>query len=478
MPVRFWLDGEAVEVADLPPTTTLLRYLRDHLGRTGTKEGCGEGDCGACTVAVLDDDGTGATWRAVNSCLLLLPMIHGKHVLTAEGLARGPELHAAQVALVEHRGSQCGYCTPGVVMSLFAGAYRDDVTEPRQAWDQVAGNLCRCTGYRPIREAAEAVVGSLPDDRFAAMTGGVVAPAPLDYAASGQRYLQPATLPELWGAMAAHPGARLVAGGTDVGLEITKQHRELPVAIGLEALDVLRELRADGDGWWVGSGVRLAHLERVLAPQLPALDKLLRVFGSLQIRSRATVGGNLCTASPIGDLAPLLLAFDAVAVVEGPQGRRRVPMADFFPAYRQTALASDEILRAVWIPRPAADLWVTSYKVSRRRELDISAVSAGMAVRLVDGAVAEVRLAYGGVAATPLRARSTEAALTGGPWTEAAVRAAAELLPRDLTPISDHRASADYRATVAGNLLLGFFLESQRADRDALPARPTATVLP
>ncbi|MBN2797610.1 MAG: xanthine dehydrogenase small subunit [Deltaproteobacteria bacterium] len=477
MSISFWLNDALVEVEDLPPTTTLLRYLRDHYGMMGTKEGCGEGDCGACTVAVLEDDGGGPTWRAVNSCLMFLPMVHGKRVMTVEGLADGDALHPAQQAMVQHRGSQCGYCTPGIVMSLFEGTYRQDIVSTALADDQVAGNLCRCTGYRPIRDASRQVAGLRPEDRFLdALSQPLERDLSLSYQARGAIYLQPATLAALWEARAAHPGARLVAGGTDVGLEVSKLHREFPAVIGLEALEVLRTLTVDEAGWTVGAGVRITRLAEVVGAALPALQKLLLVFGSRQIRSRGTLGGNLCNASPIGDLAPLLIVLGATAVIAGPDGEREVPLGDFFEGYRQTALRGIEILSRVVIPRPPAGVLVASYKVSRRRELDISAVSAGMWLELDEGGlVRATRLSWGGMAATPVRTPLAEAALIGRPWTRALVEQVADGLSEELHPISDHRASADYRAQVARNLLLGFYLESQ--EPPAPDARPTATVL-
>lgn len=491
-PIRFWLDDRLVDIRDLPPTTTLLRYLRDHAGQPGTKEGCGEGDCGACTVAVLEarPDGGGGTYRAMNSCLIFLPMLQGKRVYTVEALReRGAAMrdtasgyHPAQEAMVTTRGSQCGYCTPGIVMSLFEACYRDDMKAPWAIDDQLCGNLCRCTGYRPIREAGEQVAGLRPDDRFAAEARQYVeGDAGLAYRSrhpvfGEQRYLQPTDAASLFDALEAHPEARLVAGGTDLGLEVTKHHKVLPEVIGLEGLLELRALEADAAGFTVGAGVTLTRLLEAVDGQLPALEKMLRVFGSRQVRSRATIGGNLATCSPIGDLGPVLVALGAEATVKGRGGERTMPVADFLAGYRQPDLRPGELLWSIRIPRPEG--FATSYKVSKRREMDISTVSAGMRVRLADdGTVAEVVLAYGGMAARPAqRATRTEAALVGQPWDLPHVEAALPHLADDYQPIDDLRGTAVYRRLLARNLLIGFFHESRRADRDALEDRPVATV--
>lgn len=490
-PIRFWLDDRRVEIRDLPPTTTLLRYLRDHAGQPGTKEGCGEGDCGACTVAVLEarPEG-GGTYRAMNSCLIFLPMLQGKRLYTVEALReRGAAMrdtasgyHPAQEAMVTTRGSQCGYCTPGIVMSLFEACYRDDMKAPWAIDDQLCGNLCRCTGYRPIREAGEQVAGLLPDDRFAAEARQYVeGHAGLDYRShhpvfGEQHYLQPTDEASLFEAMAAHPDARLVAGGTDLGLEVTKHHRVLPQVIGLEGLTDLRALDTDDTGFTVGAGVTLTRLLEAVDGQLPALEKMLRVFGSRQVRSRATLGGNLATCSPIGDLGPVLVALGAQATVKGRDGTRTMSVGDFLAGYRQPDLRPGELLWSVRIPRPEG--FAASYKVSKRREMDISTASAGMRVVVADdGTVAEIVLAYGGLSARPAqRAAATEAALMGQPWSLASVEAALPRLADDYQPIDDLRGSAAYRRLLARNLLVGFFHESQRADGAPLEDRPVATV--
>jgi len=493
--IRFWLDDRRVEESGLPPTTTLLRYLRDHAGQMGTKEGCAEGDCGACTVAVLEERAEGGgRYRAVNSCLLFLPMLQGKRVYTVEALReRGAAMrdtasgyHPVQQAMVDTRGSQCGYCTPGIVMSLFEACYRDDMDEPWTIDDQLCGNLCRCTGYRPIREAAEAIAGLDPADRFRAEANQYRPESgALDYAATHalhgeQHYAQPDTVEGLWSAIERWPDARLVAGGTDLGLEVTKHHRVLSHVIGLEAVPGLRDLSADEGGFTVGAGVTLTRLLEAVRGELPALEKMLRVFGSRQIRSRATLGGNLCTCSPIGDLGPVLVALNATATVASRGGERSMPLSEFLAGYRKPDLQAGEVLWSVRIPRPAG--FAMSYKVSKRREMDISTAAAAMQVVLAttDAGPPTVRsivISYGGLTARPAaRATHTERALTGSPWTLASVQAAASQLQHDVTPIDDLRGTAAYRRLLARNLLIGFFLDSQRPAASGLEDTPTATV--
>ena len=477
--ISFTLNGRPVSVSGLSPETTLLRWLRDTAAMPGTKEGCAEGDCGACTVAILEPDAPdGPAWRAVNACLVLLPSVHGAAVVTVEGLADGERLHPAQEAMVRHLGSQCGYCTPGVVMSAFEATYRKDIDASWKIDDQMCGNLCRCTGYRPIRDALTEVAGSCPEDGFSrALEAGPG--ASLDYEGEGRRYIRPLTLPALWAAMEAHPGARIVAGTTDLGLEVTRRHGTWPVLLAVDGIAALREIRRIPVGISVGAAIRLSHLETEAATALPVLARMLRYFGARQIKNRATLGGNLCNASPIGDLAPVLLALDATFVAASAEGERRIPAEDFFVAYRRTALAPGEILAAVEIPDPAPEARLGAYKVSRRRELDISAVAAAMCV-LVDqgGTVRHVRIAYGGMASTPARARRAEAALLGEAWGEPALEAAIEVLGAEFQPIDDARATAWYRRTVAANLLRGFFEESRAGSLTTLPERHVATVLP
>ncbi len=454
------LNGRPVRVAGVAPTTTLLDFLRTN-GLTGSKQGCAEGDCGACSVALVDRDAGGrTTYRAINSCIALVPMFAGREVLTVEGLGAGgagnKELHPVQAAMVENYGSQCGYCTPGFVVSLFEGYYRDNCLTPAAINDQLCGNLCRCTGYRPIRDAALAVfagarTGSAPGpDQFATrLLAPVAALAALDYTAAGERFFRPTSLPELFRLKQAHPAARLVAGATEIGVELNKKFKRFPLLISTEGVPELTRLTRDGTGWRIGAAATLTAIEEKVAPEYPPLAKMLRVFAARQIRNRATLGGNLVTASPIGDGAPVLLAFGASVVLASAAGERTVALTDFFTGYRQTLLQPDEIMREILLPAyaPAAGLTRRAdfIKVSHRQELDISIVAAAFCVDLdAAGVVRQACLAYGGVAERTMRARKAEAALTGRPLAEAAPEVA-EILRGEFTPIDDVRSGAAYR---------------------------------
>lgn len=475
--LRFNLNGEWVEERDLSPTTTLLRYLRDRRNLTGTKEGCAEGDCGACTVAVAETGPAGQpTWRAINSCLVLLPMVQGKHVITVEALKQGDEHHPVQLAMSKALGSQCGYCTPGIVMSMFEATYRKDLDAPWKVDDQLCGNLCRCTGYRPIRDAAQSVAGTCPKDRFA--TPVKPESMGLEYQAQGQRFVTPTSFDALWNELDAHPDARFVGGGTDLSLEVTKRFAVIPRLISLEGVAALHGITELADGTVrIGASTTLSEVEAFSATKLPSLHRMTRYFGARQIKHRGTVGGNLCNASPIGDLPPALISLGATAVIRSRAGERRVPLEQFFVGYRKTALQPKEILAAVEVPKPSATARAVSYKVSKRRELDISAVAAGLYVDVdAAGVVTVARLAFGGMAATPKRASNAEKVLLGQPWNEANVEAAAKALATDFTPMSDHRGSAAYRGLVAANLLRGFFDETRDVRQPALQPGHASTV--
>jgi xanthine dehydrogenase molybdopterin binding subunit/xanthine dehydrogenase small subunit len=467
------LNGQLQPVDGCSPSITLLQYLRKK-GWTGTKEGCAEGDCGACSVALLDRDAAGKTvFRAINSCLVPLASLAGRSVVTVEGLSpKGGKVHPIQQSMVRNYGSQCGYCTPGTVMSLFEGYYRDDLREEWQLDDQLCGNLCRCTGYRPIRDAGLECIArhaeTAQEDPFRGRIGRQCEELkPVSYALDNETFHRRESLRELLELLRLNPQAQLVAGATEIGLKITKLFQRFPVLISLEGVRELQELEKTDAAWRIGAALPLTTVWEAIGGEFPALETMFRWFGSRQIRNRATLGGNLVTASPIGDSAPVLLALDAEVELVSAEGERRVPLGDFFVGYRKTVLKPGEILRTIVIPRERPGesglrRLCQFYKVSRRREMDISTVSGCFRVDLDPaGYVKNARLVYGGVAVTPSRVRGAEDALTGKPWTVESVARIRPLLLEAFTPITDVRGSADYRRELVTELLEKFFEETQ-----------------
>jgi xanthine dehydrogenase small subunit len=476
--IRFLLDQHARELEGIDPTRTVLQYLREDEGLCGTKEGCAEGDCGACTVILAERDDTGGIrYRAVNSCIMFVPALDGRQLLTVEHLAgEDGALHPVQQAMVDHHASQCGFCTPGFVMSLATMRMAGEKPDRAGIVDALAGNLCRCTGYRPILDAAQAALRTeqLPDhsDQLCTQLNALgTDDETLDCAGTGRRFVAPRSLAELTGILAREPGALILGGGTDVGLWVTKQHRDLPLLVATERVAALRRIETTGTHVTIGGAVTYADAMAALAALHPAIDGLVRRIGSRQIRERGTIGGNIANGSPIGDMPPLLLALDAVLILASAAGERRLALAEFFQGYRRTALAPGEVLAAIEIPRPAQDMRLAAYKVSKRFDQDISAVCGAFALRLEDGRVRSIRIAYGGMAAIPCRVGTVEDALTGRMWNVDTARAAMADLDAAFTPLSDMRASAAYRTLVARNLLLKFHLEHPAETEDAIPLR-------
>ena len=470
------VNGRRLEVDEtrLDPHTTLLDFLRER-GLVGTKEGCAEGECGACAVALVRADGAGrSAYVPVNSCLTLLGSVLGGELISVEGVASAAgELHPVQTAMVEFAGSQCGYCTPGFVVSMFAEYYRRE----RPAWDpeSIAGNLCRCTGYRPIRDAMRSLGSPVPGDPFIARReaptpalGGLTQlrmPSRGELGESSAKLQRPSSLTELLAALAAAPASKLVAGGTDVVVEINQRDARWPSLISLEAVAELRELSIGEAEIEIGAALPLSELEHRLAHALPLLDELFPLFSSRLIRNRATLGGNLVNASPIGDSPPALLALDAELELASVSGRRRVPLDGFFTGYRQTQLQPGELVTKVFVPR-AAPTHAHFYKVSKRVLDDISTVAAAFAFELdAAGTITAARLAYGGVAATPARAKEAEQALVGRSWSHERVAEVTPLLERAFTPMDDHRGSARYRQAMVVRLFEKFWHEVSAARR-------------
>lgn len=467
------------EISGVPPTMSLLHYLRDVLHLTGTKEGCNEGDCGACTVVFKDATAKPEPrYRAVNACLYLLPMMHGRKFYTIEGLAKGNQRHAVQDAILSHYASQCGYCTPGVAMSLFEATYRHDMTKPWQFMEQMAGNLCRCTGYRPIQECVHDLAGTGNDEFLDKLREPEPPIDTLDYAYDGVRFYVPVTLDEACTFKTAHRDAMLVSGSSDVSVLLNKHARKFENFLCLMNVPELQVITKDDAGLHIGAMARLANLEAACQEEYVPFSRILRYFASHQIKQVASVGGSVGGASPVGDFAPVLMALNASVRLVSSRGIRAVPMGEFILGYRKTALESDEFLYAFDVPPIPSNARCASYKVSKRLEMDISTVSGTCYVETDENNVVTVaRLAFGGVAASAgARAKRAEAALIGKEWNEENVELAAQKIAEDFSPISDFRASAWYRKTVACNILRGFYQETLENYVPARLYRPTSTI--
>ncbi|WP_425041275.1 xanthine dehydrogenase small subunit [Primorskyibacter sp. S187A] len=442
MTLTFLLNGESVELREFSATTTLLDWLREERGLTGTKEGCNEGDCGACTVMVRDARSN----RALNACILFLPQLHGREVVTVEGL-QSPDgaLHPVQDALVTHHGSQCGFCTPGFAVSM-ATAHINGQTDHA---DRIAGNLCRCTGYAPILRAAKAAESAPVPAHLSSFVPKYLG-GERD-SAGGLAPLIPTSADALAQAYAAQPDATLIAGATDVGLWVTKQMRDLGPVIFLQGCHDLQTIEEDAQEIRIGSGVTLAQAHETLARHWPDFGEMIRRYGSVQVREAATLGGNIANGSPIGDSPPPLIALGATLHLRQGETRRSLPLEDFFLAYGAQDRRPGEFVEAITIPKHPLELHV--FKLSKRFDQDISAVCGAFALRINGEQITHARIAFGGMAGTPQRAKAAEAALMGKVWTEETVENAAAALETDFTPLSDMRGSAAYRMRSAQNML-------------------------
>jgi xanthine dehydrogenase small subunit len=473
-PIRFFYRGAVHEVSKAAPTQTVLQHLREDLHCTGTKEGCAEGDCGACTVVIGSLENGQLEMKAVNACIQFTPTLDGKALFTVEDLQQaGGALHPVQQALVECHGSQCGFCTPGFAMSLW-GMYLEKEACPsrREIDDTLSGNLCRCTGYRPIVDAARRM-SELPRvdfdrDALAATLRGLQREGGVVYSAHGQTFHAPRSIDELVAARGAHPQAVLLAGSTDVGLWVTKQMRELTDIIYLGHVEELKTVREHGGLLEIGAGVTLNDAYAAICARYPELAELWQRFASLPIRNAGTLGGNVANGSPIGDSMPWLIALKAAIVLRGPKGERELALEDFYLGYQQKDLRPGEFVQALRIPLPRAGVAFRTYKLAKRFDQDISAVCAAFAVEVDGGIVKQARIAFGGMAATPKRAALAEAALLGRAWDETALKAAMAALAQDYAPLSDMRASNTYRMQGAQNLLRRFWFETR--SENPLPA--------
>jgi xanthine dehydrogenase small subunit len=469
--VRFLLDGEVVHAQGVAATTTILEYLRETLGRTGTKEGCAEGDCGACTVVLgslqRDDH---VQYRAINSCIRFLATIDGHELVTVESLqAKDGALHPVQQAMVDEHASQCGFCTPGFVMSLFALYLNQAAPDKAQVVNALAGNLCRCTGYRPII-AAGCKMNSYPAPaRWSRSQAQGHASA--DKLKQLQRrtglhspgFIAPRTLDELATAFAAQPDALILAGGTDVGLWVTKQLRDLPTLIYVGEVAELQHVDTREDSIVIGAAVTLTDAWQVIVAHYPTLQDLALRFASPPVCNSGTLGGNVANGSPVGDSMPALIALGARLRLRCGDQERELPLEDFYLAYQQKDLRAGEFVVSIILPITSPDRYVTSYKVSKRFDQDIAAVCAAFVFEFSDDSISSARMAFGGMAATPARARHTEAALIGKPWSLQSLEAAGAALADDFKPLSDMRASNVYRLRIAQQLLKRCYLDRSGA---------------
>ncbi|MFE2287110.1 xanthine dehydrogenase small subunit [Streptomyces sp. NPDC059443] len=481
---RITVNGKETPIAPATPQTTVLDFLRER-GLTGTKEGCAEGECGACSVMVARPGVDKPTdWVAVNACLLPVAGLDGQEVITSEGLATvdasgtPTELHPVQEEMAVRGGSQCGYCTPGFICSMASEYYRSDrcaheVAEGEHADPEhgpngfdlhsLSGNLCRCTGYRPIRDAAYAVGMPAEDDALAQRREQAPPEAvATEYTQDDSSFLRPATLADALRLLNERPDAQVVSGSTDWGVEVNIRSRRAKLVVAIDRLAELRELRVEADHIEIGAALTLTEIERRLDGSVPLLAELFPQFASRLIRNSATFGGNLGTGSPIGDSPPVLLALEASLVLAHADGERVVPLVDYFTGYRQSVRRPGELIRAVRIPLPLAPV-AAFHKIAKRRFDDISSVAVAFALEIEDGIVRKARIGLGGVAATPIRALATEAALEGKPWSAETVEAAARELRGEGTPMSDHRASALYRSAMLGTSLRKLYAETTEA---------------
>jgi xanthine dehydrogenase small subunit len=489
-PIRFVHRGAVVEVADVAPTTSVLDWLREHARCSGTKEGCNEGDCGACTVVVGTRGDKGLELQAVNACTMFVPTLDGKALFSVEDVAAADgALHPVQRAMVDCHGSQCGFCTPGFIMSMWSTYERHCArgTTPtrRELADDLSGNLCRCTGYRPIIDAGQRMF-ELPKQRLDARpvldalasispqgTFAYAAPNAQLPGALTHRFFAPRTIDALAALYEQQRDARLLAGSTDIGLWVNKQFKVLPTLIFVGEVEEMKHIEERSDGTLsIGAGASLEAAWVALAKRHASLREVGLRFASPPVRQAGTMGGNVANGSPIGDSAPALLALDATLVLRQGAHTRRVALKNFYLDYMKNALQPGEFVQAFEVPAPAAGLQVRSYKISKRYDCDISALCTGFSIALDGDKVKHVRLAYGGMAAIVKRAARAEAAIAGQPWSEATLRAAQAALAQDFKPLTDLRASDTYRMTAARNLLERLWLETRPTN--PLPADATS----
>lgn len=476
--IRFILNGEDVAVSNFEATETLLDFLRLKRRLTGTKEGCAEGDCGACTVLVGRLDGGRLAYETVNACIRFLGSLNATHVVTVEHLAaENGMLHPVQQAMVDCHGSQCGFCTPGFVMSLYGLWLSNDKPSRAEIERALQGNLCRCTGYEPIVKAAEQVARTRPSALFdplerdrtniMARLWTLQGSDTITVVKNDRRLIVPGSVVALADLLAEEPEATIVAGATDVGLWVTKQMRDLNPVIFINHLTDLQVIASDDRAITIGAGVSYSQAFDTLKAEIPALGRLIERIGGQQVRNMGTIGGNIANGSPIGDTPPALIALGASVRLRSASGSRELPLEDYFIDYGKQDRRAGEFVESIRVPRPEAGSHYAVHKISKRRDEDISALCGAFHLTLAeDGTVSHIRIAFGGMAATPKRARAVEAALFGKPWNETTITAARDAFDQDYKPLTDWRATAEYRQLTAKNLLTRFFLETTGAPQE------------